>query len=370
MEIRCPDPACGRVSHLGDDGLGRIFRCPRCRTKLAPAVSPDRAATPVAIRSPRPEEAEIAAAAPPSGGSTAVRLGRFLIRATLGTGTFATTFRAYDPYLDRDVALKVLHAADPPGPGGTDHVLGEAKTLARLQHPRIVPIFEAGRDGSHYYIAMPFIEGRTLSEVVADGPVDPRDAARIIGDVAEALSYAHGLGVVHRDVKPANILLDAGGAAHLMDFGLAHWRDSAADPSRDDAILGTPAYMAPEQARGGGADPLPANDQYSLGVVLYELLCGRPPFSGPPLVVLIAAIHHEPPRPVALDPGLPPALEAICLKALAKRPRDRYASCEDLAGDLRRWLRGEEAAMPPSRPWRTASRWLRPVRDLAATVLG
>jgi serine/threonine protein kinase len=388
VRVRCPNPACGQACDLGEDGLGRVFRCPRCGTKLVHPASANRrrwlvtppTSPPAADKTPRPAATEREAAdgfrgedSPPAGRTSEpaspAKLGRFQVRTTLGSGAFATTYRAYDPYLDRDVALKVLRAGHPQGSECIDHILSEAKTLARLRHPGIVPIFEAGRDGMHQYIAMPFIEGHALSEVIAGGPIDFRCAARIVGDVAEALAHAHGLGIVHRDVKPANILLAACGAAHLMDFGLAHRRDSAAGSTRDYAIFGTPAYIAPEQARDSGAVPLPASDQYSLGVVLYELLCGRPPFSGPPLVMLISAIHDEPPRPRSLNSKLPRELEAICLKALAKRPTDRYASCQDLAEDLRRWLGGEAIAVYRPRSWERAKRCLRRVQDLAATVL-
>jgi serine/threonine protein kinase len=162
----------------------------------------------------------------------------------------------------------------------------------------------------------------------------------VVRDLAEALAYAHGLGIVHRDVKPANIMLDERAQPHLMDFGLAH-RHDAAQLTHEGAILGTPAYMAPEQAQGQTGEPLPASDQYSLGVVLYELLCGQRPFSGPPEVVLYNAIHTEPPAPRTHRPNLPRDLETVCLKAMAKPPHDRYSTCQELADDLRRWLEGD-----------------------------
>jgi serine/threonine protein kinase len=244
--------------------------------------------------------------------------------------------------LDRDVALKV------PRPGvlrterALERFLGEARAQARLRHPRIVPVYEAGRAGDRHYIAMALIEGRGLDDRLAeDGPLPPDQAASVAADLAEALDYAHALGVVHRDVKPANVRVDHRGEVYLMDFGIAYRPDSNELPMPPGTILGTPAYVAPEQAEGGRTDPLPASDQYSLGAVLYELLCGRPPFVGPPSYVLFHAIHREPPSPRQVAPRVPRALAAICLKALAKSPDRRYADCRELADDLRRWLRGE-----------------------------
>ena len=161
-------------------------------------------------------------------------------------------------------------------------------------------------------------------------------------------------GVVHRDVKPANIRLDAQGAVYLMDFGIAYRPDSGEIPLPPGVILGTPAYVAPEQAQGGQTDVLPASDQYSLGVVLYELLCGQPPFCGPPSYVIFHTIHHDPPLLQTVAPKVPRTLSAICQKALAKRPEHRYASCEDFATDLRCWLRGETPTA-----YRRRRRWAR-----------
>jgi serine/threonine protein kinase len=297
------------------------------------------------------------------------RLGRLQIRDKLGSGSFATIYHAFDPLLERDLTLKVFHTAEGGSSKDLDHFLTEIKALARLRHPHIVPIYDAGREGEYHYIAMAFIEGCTLAEAVSKGPFEWRHSARVIGEIAEALAYAHGLGIVHRDVKPSNIVLGARGVAHLIDFGLAHRPGMAGELNQEGAIRGTPAYLAPEQARGNDAIPQPVNDQYSLGAVLYELLCGRPPFSGPPLKVLVSAVQLEPPRPRDLNPAVPPGLEAICLKTLAKRPEDRYPSCQLLAEDLQSWLRGGSilAVPPTSRGW--AVRSYQHMRRFAATLL-
>ena len=268
-------------------------------------------------------------------------LRRFQIVNVLGEGRHATVYRAFDPLLERQVALKLPRPGTQSTVRAHERFLGEARALARLRHPRIVPIYEAGRDGGRHYIAMALIEGKSLADLVAEGPVLFHRGAEIAAEVAEALAYAHGLGIIHRDVKPANVRLDHRGSVYLMDFGIAYRPDSGEVPTPPGIILGTPAYVAPEQARGGQATVLPASDQYSLGAVLYELLCGRPPFFGPPSSVLLNAIHQDPPGLRTITPKVPRALAAICQKALAKSHDRRYPSCQALADDLRRWLRGE-----------------------------
>ncbi len=270
-----------------------------------------------------------------------VPLGRFQIVGTLGEGRSATVYRAYDPVLERDVALKVPRPGDVKTAKWLERFLGEARALARLRHPRIVPVYDAGRAGESHFIAMALIEGQSLADRMRAGPLGYQRVAEVVAELADALSYAHEQGVVHRDVKPANIHLDARGEIYLMDFGIAYRPDSGEMPVAPGTILGTPAYVAPEQAQGGQTDVLPASDQYSLGAVLYELLCGHPPFSGPPSYVLFHVIHHDPPLIRGVAPKVPAELAAICMKALAKRPAERYAGCRELAEDLRRWLRGE-----------------------------
>jgi serine/threonine-protein kinase len=363
MQVRCPNPECLRPSRLGADELGRIFRCPRCQTRFPRVVAADRHGwsegpelprsgngtlrRPVVQAQERVADSWDDGLVPPRRAPdppTLDRVGRFRLHETLGTGAFATVYRAFDPLLGHDVALKVLRPDFPAVPRALGRFRHEARILARLRHPRIVPLFEAGHDGVLHYMSSAYITGRTLARALEEGPLDPLVAARVAAEMAEALAHAHSRGVVHRDVKPANILLDTRGEAHLMDFGLAHRRDGE-DPSiscSDDVIVGTPAYMAPEQARSGAAMPLPANDQYSLGVVLYEALCGQPPFSGPPPLMLFQTIHQDPTRPRVLRPEIPRELEAICLKALAKRPEDRFASCRALAEELER-----QAFFPP-----------------------
>jgi hypothetical protein len=274
------------------------------------------------------------------------------VRARLGAGAFGAVYRAYDPQLEREVALKVPHPGSLESPTAVERFLREAKAAARLRHPHIVPVYEAGSDHAHHYIATAFIDGCTLARAVEERRLDFRRAAEAVRDLAGALAYAHAEGVVHRDVKPANVMLDRRGAAYLMDFGLAH-RQDAEQLTQQGSVLGTPAYMAPEQAAGQTGRPLPASDQYSLGVILYELLCGRVPFSGPPQIVLFNILHQTAPAPRAVAPGVPAGLERVCRRAMARRPEDRYPGCQELADDLTRWLQGE----PPQAPEGQGARW-------------
>jgi serine/threonine protein kinase len=287
--------------------------------------------------------------------SDLTRVDRFEILDVVGEGHHAIVYRAFDPLLERQVALKLPRQGVALTARTAERFLAEARALARLRHPRIVPVYQAGREGDRHYIAMALIEGHSLAELIARGRIPCEQSVEIVAKLSEALAYAHSLGIVHRDVKPANIRLDYQGAAYLMDFGIAYRSDSGEVPTPPGTILGTPAYLAPEQAKGGQPDVLPASDQYSLGAVLYELLCGKPPFFGPPSFVLFHAIHHDPPSPRTVDPNVPRSLSAICQKAMAKRPENRYCSCQDLAEDLYRWFRGQV-------PLACRRRWFRIMR--------
>jgi hypothetical protein len=279
--------------------------------------------------------------------SIPLRVGRYVIRERVGVGAFGTVYRAYDPQLDREVALKVPHPGTLDDPKRVERFLGEARAAARLHHPHIVPVHDAGCDGTTHFIVAAFIERRTLAHALDQGPLDHRRAAELVRQLAEALAYAHRAGVVHRDVKPANVLLDPDGNAHLADFGLASRLDAGGTLTQTGSLLGTPTYMAPELASGSQREPSPAGDQYSLGVVLYELLCGEPPFTGPGPIALYQVVHQELQPPRRRNPRVPAELERICLKALAKDQGRRFASCQDLADALARWLTAPE---PPVRP--------------------
>jgi WD40 repeat protein/tRNA A-37 threonylcarbamoyl transferase component Bud32 len=367
MQARCP--VCKQLSQLVEDGIPQGFQCAACGAKLSRRSKAGHFSRPPDSAADAPPGGSAESAVASAGGKrtkaappherTQRRIARFQIVRELGAGAFGTVYQAYDPQLDREVALKVPRPGTLDSPHRVERFLREAQSAARLRHPHIVPVYDAGRDGEHYYIASAFIGGQTLAHAVEKGPLDFRRAAAIGRDLAEALGYAHRQGIVHRDVKPANVMLDEQGEAHLMDFGLAARQDSAEKLTHDGAILGTPAYMAPEQARGQQGEAKPAADQYSLGVVLYELLTGKTPFEGPPQIVLFNAIHTEPPAPRSLNPWVPADLETICLKALAKRPGERYADGRLLADDLRRWLEGEPIQARRLNVAERAWRWCR-----------
>jgi formylglycine-generating enzyme required for sulfatase activity len=361
LTVMCPHPDCGRAATLADDSAGQAVFCPHCHRKFATP-------SPAAKALPPTTDAIQAPDLPPPTPGLPPQVGRFQVRARLGEGAFGTVYRAYDPQLDREVALKVPLPGRLDGPQQVERFLREGRAAARLRHPHIVPLFEASGEPPLFYLASAFVHGRTLAAALAEAPLGFHEAARVVGELAEALAYAHGQGIVHRDVKPANVMLDDNGAAHLLDFGLAHRRDGEARLTQEGGLVGTPAYMAPEQIAASTGEVLPASDQYSLGVLLYELLCGRVPFEGPTDVVLFNALHTEPPSPRKLNRAVPRDLETICLKALAKRPQDRYAGCQEMADDLRRWLDGEPIQARRLGPLERTARWCRRNPALAALL--
>ena len=366
ITMSCPNPACGKASRLPDGARGRRARCPACgHTFAVPAsAAATQAQPPADTLLTTPPSRKPAASTPQT---LPERLGRFLIKERLGAGAFGAVYRAHDPQLGREVALKVPHPGSLTEPRQAERFLREGRAVAGLHHPHIVPVFDAGQDGAVHYLAAAFIPGRTLAHECAGGPLAFRRAAELVRQLAEALAYAHTKGIIHRDVKPANVLLDERGEAHLADFGLAHRADEGDEAlTREGAVLGTPAYMAPEQAEGQHGEPLPASDQYSLGAVLYELLTGEAPFSGPPAIVLYNVLHCEPEPVRKLNAQVPPELEAVCLKALAKRPEDRYGDCAALADDLRRWGEGLPVQARPLRMAERCLRWLKREPRLAA----
>jgi WD40 repeat protein len=291
-------------------------------------------------------------------------LGRFEVLRELGRGGMGVVFLAFDPKLGCKVALKVPLLAALLSDDGRRRFLNEARAAAKLDHPNIVPIREAGEEGALCYIASAYCEGPTLAAWLAErgGTLPPREAAELVATLADAVEYMHGRDILHRDLKPSNILMAAGAGGlvpRITDFGLAKVRDGAGDSTSLGAGLGTPAYMAPEQASGAKSVGRSA-DVYALGVILYELLTGRPPLVGTTQAETLRLVVAEDPLPLRrLRREVARDLEAICLKCLQKKPDDRYSTAKELADDLRRFLSGESTRVRPVTALGRAGKWVR-----------
>jgi tRNA A-37 threonylcarbamoyl transferase component Bud32 len=310
-----------------------------------------------------------------SDAGTLCSLGRFELLEQVGVGSFGYVFRARDTELGRQVAIKIPRAGHLASQEDAARFLREARSAAQLKHPGIITIHETGQtDDGTFYLVEEFVHGTTLSVRLAAGPVPFRVSAELIAAVCDALDCAHAHGVIHRDIKPANILLDDDGRPHLMDFGLAKREAEDTVMTQDGQVLGTPAYMSPEQARGESHRVDVRTDIYSTGVVLYELLTGERPFRGNRRMLILQVMDDEPRPPRQLNDKIPRDLETICLKAMAKSPARRYPSAKELAEDLRRYLNAEPIrARPIGWPERMKRWFLRnPVAAslLAAVSLG
>jgi serine/threonine protein kinase len=269
-------------------------------------------------------------------------IGGYEILEVIGHGGMGVVYKARQLGLNRLVALKMILAGASASPENLARFRAEAEAVAQLAHPNIVQIYEIGEQNGCPFLALEYVGGGSLAQQLDGTPLGPAQAAQLVIAMATAVQHAHERGVVHRDLKPANVLLLADGMPKIADFGLAKRTDSDYATTQTGAILGSPSYMSPEQAAGAIDKIGPTTDVYALGVILYELLTGRPPFKGATLLETIEQVReHDPVSPRSLQPKTPRDLEVICLKCLEKQPRRRYASAAALADDLQKYLHGE-----------------------------
>jgi hypothetical protein len=352
-----------------------VQMCDACQgllEQMASAALPPDAVTPLVLPEPRAEFLgrlkeqrpgdDSATLAPQRSAGVAPGLPTvpgYEILGELGRGGMGVVYRARQQALHRIVALKMILSGQLASPADVQRFRTEAEAAAQLDHPNIVPIHEVGEHNGQPYFSMKLVEGTSLSEYLPVLSGDPRASVQLLAVVARAIHHAHQRGIIHRDLKPANILVDAGGQPHVTDFGLARRVEGGSGLTQTGAIVGTPSYMAPEQARGKKGLTT-AVDVYALGAILYELLTGRPPFRAEtPLDTILQRLEREPDAPRTINPHVNRDLELICLKCLAKDPQERYASAEALAVDLEHWWSGEPLTVRPASLTALLRFWLR-----------
>lgn len=347
--VRMVCSGCLRSVEVDDSGSAGDTRCPHCGEPIASKdVDPGARMTQVVRERLKVEPSRLESI--PGWEQTWSQgslgsLGRFQLRERLGDGGFGHVYLAYDPRLDRDVALKVLKQRNP-----SDRVMErffrEARAAARLDHPNIVAVHDAGFDDGRCWVAFHFISGRPLDWYHDHHQLDPATSAKILRDLADAVDHAHRQGVLHRDLKPANIVIDDLGRPRLIDFGLARRSDLDSSLTHDGAVVGTPAYMSPEQALGFSSRVDERSDVFSLGVIFFEMLCGQRPNTASPVRELETdkrsrsrpSRSSQVPSARSIRPAVPAALDRICGRAIARDPRSRYPSARALAEELDGWL--------------------------------
>ena len=309
-----------------------------------------------------------------SGASGGTLFGDYELLSPIAKGGMGVVYKARQRKLNRIVAVKMILSGHLADQSDIERFYAEAEAAAALSHPNIVAIHEIGEVNGQHFFSMDYIEGQSLAALVQENPLPPRRAAELVQTIAEAVQFAHDNGVIHRDLKPANVLLDRRQRPLITDFGLAKQVRSQSQRTMAGSIMGTPSYMPPEQAAGKTEQIGPWSDLYALGAILYELLTGRPPFrAASPFETIRQVLDTEPPSPRLLNPGVPKDLETICLKCLQKERTRRYASAQELADELGRFLRGEPIRARPisqaERLWRLCRRHPVTASAIALAVL-
>lgn len=307
----------------------------------------------------------------PAGTSSLSRLprpfGPYVLEKELGRGGMGVVYLARHQTLNSHFALKMIRTSEFASDEEVRRFFQEARAASRLRHPHIVSVHDAGEQDGLPYLVMRYIGGETLLQRLRQQRPSTEESVLLLMVIAQTVEYLHGEGIIHRDLKPANILIDDHDVPHLTDFGLAKVFSGDAQRTATGTVIGTPAYMAPEQAWGTPDDVSPASDIYSLGAILYELLTGRPPFPETnPLDQLLRLRETDPVLPRKLNSTIPPELEQICLRCLEKKPEHRYPSAAELAADLRRFQQQEPLNLQPLGPWHAVQHWMRRQPALAA----
>ncbi len=291
---------------------------------------------------------------------------RFSLIAFLGQGCSGSVWKAFDQQLNRLVAIKVPH---PNMHSTADLFLREARAASRLNHPNIVQILEVGKEQETCFLLSELIDGITLAERLQNKQLTIEESVDLLIEIAQALEYAHSMGIVHRDLKPHNILIGKNGSIKIVDFGLAKdWNDKDATLTQTGSVIGTPAYMSPEQANGGDCKPKSTTDIYSFGVVFFQLLTGDVPFRGNTRIVLFQVLHADPPSPIRMDRNLPLELNTLCLKCLEKDPAERFQTAKELRDELVRFRSGHPIQSKPASNWVIAKKWVARNRRLSGWI--